>query len=138
MDDNGADLVDFLGVGCSFPLRLDNRGQIALASGSADVQEAIRVILLTNKGERVLRPDFGSELFKLEFEPNDAATGGLARRYVQEALAQWEPRIEVMEVFTEPDPEDAARLLIEIEYRLRATNSEYNLVFPFYLIPATE
>ena len=137
MDDESK-LVDFLGVGCSFPLRLDTRGQLALVSGANDVREAIRIILLTDKGERVLRPDFGSELYLLEFEPNDAATAGLARRYVMEALGQWEPRIEVLEVFAEPDPADAARLLIEIEYRLVASNSEYNLVFPFYLIPASE
>lgn len=126
---------DFLGAGWKFPPRLDARGQVELAREEQDVEEAIRIILLTNRGERVMRPDFGSDLFRLEFEPNDSATCGLARRYVQEALMRWEPRIEVIEVQAEPDPSDSARLLINIEYRILATNAEFNLVFPFYTTP---
>jgi phage baseplate assembly protein W len=130
--------TDFLGSGWRFPPRLDARGQIDLAHQEQDVEEAIAIILRTNRGERQMRPEFGSELFRLYFAPNDASTAGLARRYVQEALARWEPRIEVMEVLAEPDQRDAARLLIRINYFLPATNSERNLVFPFYLIPGEE
>lgn len=129
---------DFLGAGWSFPPRLDARGQIALAHQEDDVNEAIRLILLTNKGERPMRPEFGSELFKLTFAPNDAATAGLARRYVQESLARWEPRITVTEVDAEPDPNNEAILRVVIHYHIRATNSDRNLVFPFYVIPGED
>ena len=125
---------DFLGSGWKFPPRLDARGRIELAHQEQDVEEAVRIILLTNKGERPMRPEFGSELSRLQFAPNDGATAGLARRYVQEALARWEPRIEVTEVTAGPDRADPARLNIDIRYLLRATNSERNLVFPFYVI----
>jgi phage baseplate assembly protein W len=129
---------DFLGVGWKFPPCQDARGQIELVHQEQDIEEAIRIILLTNKGERIMRPEFGSELFRLQFAPNDASTAGLARRYVTEALAFWEPRIEVTEVRAGPDDRNPARLLIDITYRVPATNSERNLVFPFYVIPGEE
>ena len=128
----------FLGVGWKFPIRLDVHGRIALAYEADDVGEAIRIILLTQKGERQMRPEFGSELYKLQFAPGNATTRGLASRYVQEALLRWEPRIEQVEVDARIDPEEPARLLIHIRYRLRTENSERNLVFPFYLIPGEE
>lgn len=139
---------DFLGSGWKFPPGLDVRGRIELAHQEQDVEEAIRIILLTQKGERPMRPEFGSELHRLIFAPNDAATAGQARRYVTEALARWEPRIEVLAV--EAGPYDVlepsglpydrkpGHLLIKIRYRLVAINSERNLVFPFYLIPGEE
>ena len=126
---------DFLGAGWKFPPRLDARGQIELVHQEADVDEAIKLILMTMKGERPMRPEFGSDLHLLMFSPNDADTAGMARRYVYEALARWEPRIEVGEVRTGPDAFDPAALRIEIRYTIRATNSERNLVFPFYIIP---
>lgn len=129
---------DFLGSGWKFPPRLDARGRIELAHQEQDVEEAVRIILLTDKGERPMRPEFGSELSRLQFAPNDGATAGLARRYVQEALARWEPRIEVTEVIAGPDRADPARLNIDIRYLVRATNSERNLVFPFYVIAGEE
>jgi phage baseplate assembly protein W len=129
---------DFLGSGWKFCPRLDARGRIELAHQEHDVEEAIRIILLTQKGERVMRPEFGSDLHRLAFAPNDAGTAGLARRYVQEALARWEPRIEVTQVTAGPDWQRPERLRIEIEYRILATNSERNLVFPFYLIPGED
>lgn len=101
------------------------------------------MILLTRKGERPMRPGFGSELHSLIYQPNDATTCGLARRYVREALAMWEPRIAVLDVFAEPGRDDLSnngneRLMIDIRYRTLATNSERNLVFPFYTIPGEE
>ena len=129
---------DFLGSGWAFPPRLDARGRIELAHQEQDVEEAIRMILLTNKGERPMRPEFGSELHRLQFAPNDNGTAGMARRYVEESLARWEPRIEVVEVRAAPDPKRESTLLLNIRYNVLATNSERNLVFPFYTIPGEE
>lgn len=129
---------DFLGSGWKFPPQLDVRGRIELVHQETDVEEAVWIILMTHKGERVMRPEFGSDLHLLLFAPNDAATAGLARRYVMEALARWEPRIEVTEVLAYPDPLHDSRLSIEIGYRILATNSERNLVFPFYIIPGED
>ena len=129
---------DFLGAGWKFPPRLDTRGRIELVPQEQDIEEALRIILLTQKGERVMRPEFGSELATLQFAPNDAGTAGLARRYAQEALELCEPRINVMDVQAGPDPDDPGRLLIDIKYSIPAINSERNLVFPFYVIPGED
>ena len=67
--------------------------------------------------------------------PNNSHTAVLARRYVEEALGMWEPRVNVTDVRTRPDPDNAARLLIEIEYEIKATHDRRSLVHPFYLIP---
>lgn len=128
----------FLGSGWKFPPGLDSRGQIELVHQERDVEEAVRIILMTQQGERPMRPEFGSQLYTLIFAPNNATTAGVACRYVQEALIRWEPRIDVLRVTAVPDDEDHARMIINIGYRIRATNSERNLVFPFYVIPGED
>ena len=126
---------DFLGSGWAFPVGIDARGRIAIARQERDIEEAIRMILLTPKGQRVMRPEFGCQIHDLIFAPNDATTSGLAAYYVTEALKMWEPRLRVLEVNPRPDPADAARLLIEINYEIKATHDSRSLVFPFYRIP---
>jgi uncharacterized protein len=128
-------VVDFLGVGWAFPVGVDARGRIALARQERDIDEAVRIILLTPKGQRVMRPDFGCKIHDLLFAPNDATTAGLATYYVEEALRMWEPRIDVQTVDAYPDPRDPARLLIEIDYIVKASYDRRTLVFPFYRIP---
>lgn len=126
---------DILGTGWSFPLHVDGRGGLSLSRHENDINESIRIILSTAKGERRMRPNFGCDIHNIIFAPNNATTWGLASHYVEEALGWWEPRIEVTEINTRPDPEDSARLLINITYRCKATNDMRNLVFPFYLLP---
>ena len=128
-------MSDFLGVGWAFPVGLDARGRIALARQERDIEEALCMILLTPKGQRVMRPEFGCQIHDLIFAPNDATTAGLAAYYVEEALGMWEPRIRVREVEARPDPDDATRLLIHIRYEIKATHDSRSLVFPFYRIP---
>ena len=126
----------FLGTGWAFPVGVDMaRGGLAVSRDVADIEASIRIIIGTAKGERRMRPEFGCSLHDLVFAPNNAATASLAAHYVQEALGQWEPRIEVLEVQAEADPQDPARLLINVLYQVRATNDERNLVYPFYRIP---
>jgi uncharacterized protein len=135
---NGSNLpTDFIGSGWAFPLRVNARGGIALARREEDVQEAIRIILSTPIGERRMRPRFGCGVHDLTFATNDPATHGLIRYHVVQALTLWEPRIELGEnsVRVHVDPDDSARVLVEITYVLRSTNQQRNLVFPFYLIP---
>lgn len=126
---------DFIGTGWAFPVTVDAHGRIALARQERDIEEAIRIILLTPKGQRVMRPEFGCQIHELIFAPNNAATAGLATYYVEEALGMWEPRIRVQEVTAQPDPNDEARLLVEIRYEIKATHDSRSLVFPFYRIP---
>ncbi len=82
-----------------------------------------------------MRPEFGCEIHDLVFAPNDPSTTGLARRYVIEALSMWEPRIDVLEVKSLDNRTADNVLMLNIEYQVIATNSQRNLVFPFYTIP---
>jgi phage baseplate assembly protein W len=124
---------DFLGTGWSFPVESDANGQIVLASDETSIRQSIWMILGTSPGERVMRPDFGCGLYDLVFAVNNPATTGQIVRTVREALIEWEPRIDVLDVFVTPDDARPNLLLIEINYQVRTTNSRFNLVYPFYL-----
>jgi phage baseplate assembly protein W len=126
---------DFLGTGWAFPVGVDARGRVALARQEQDIEQAIRMIVLTPKGQRIMRPEFGCHIHDLVFAPNDAATAGLAARYVEEALGMWEPRVWVHEVSATRDVIDPTQLLIEVLYEVKATNDRRSLVFPFYTLP---
>lgn len=128
-------MPDYLGSGWAFPVHVDARGRVALARQERDVEEAMRMILLTPRGQRMMRPEFGCQIHDLIFAPNNATTAGLAAYYVQSALAMWEPRIRVIDVAAEADPDEPQRLLIDIEYEIKATYDRRTLVFPFYRIP---
>ena len=121
----------FLGVGWSFPLAFEN-GRVKLAAYEESVHQAIWIILGTALGERVMRPDFGCGIHDLVFGLSNATTSGLIAYEVRQALLRWETRIEVLDVRVTPD-ETGERLLVDIDYQVRATNSRYNLVYPFYL-----
>jgi Bacteriophage baseplate protein W len=123
----------FLGVGWAFPPGFDGEGHIAEAAYEQDVQQAILIILGTNHGERVMRPDFGAGLDRLVFEPINAATLARAESLAREAIIAWEPRVDVEAVRVTQQGRPPAVLLIELGYRVRATNTRQNLVYPFYL-----
>jgi phage baseplate assembly protein W len=124
----------FLGVGWAFPVTADPSGEAAFAAHEDDVRQAIQIILGTDPGERVMRPDFGAGLKALVFEPIGASTAALVRHRVEEALVRWEPRIDVLDVSVTDDGPAGNRLLVKIDYRIRSTNTFYNLVYPFYLL----
>jgi phage baseplate assembly protein W len=124
----------FLGQGWAFPVQAASNGEIAMAAFEEDIRQSIRIILGTNPGERVMRPDFGAGLSALVFEPVNTTTMALAQHRVELALVTWEPRIEVENVRVSASPEERNLLLIEVSYRVRLTNTFYNLVYPFYLL----
>jgi len=128
-------MSDFLGTGWAFPFGVDARGRIAMARNEQDVEQAIRMILLTPKGQRIMRPDFGCNIHELMFAPNNGTMAGLAAFYVEEALSMWEPRIQVLDVSASVDSKDPSRLLVQIHYEIKATHDRRSLVFPFYTIP---
>lgn len=124
---------DFLGKGWKFPVTVDDQGEIALSEFEEDISEAIRVILLTARGERVMRPEFGAGLYDFVFTSMSATNLGAVQNAVRNALIAWEPRIQVLAVEVEPDPGELGKLFINLDYRVRATNTRFNQVFPFYL-----
>ena len=123
----------FLGRGWEYRVHQDAAGSdVALVEHEEDVRQAVRIILETGR-ERVMRSDFGAGLEDFLFEPLNTTTCALVRQRVEQALIVWEPRIrvELVEVLVPADYGN--RLDIRIEYRVRATNTFYNLVYPFYL-----
>jgi phage baseplate assembly protein W len=135
---NGQAEQDIIGRGWAFPVRTDIRGRVKLTSTEETIERAIRLVLQTVKGERVMRPEFGSDLHRLVFAENNATTAGQADFYVRQALARWEPRIEVLKVDVSWSGSHRGIMLLDISYRVKATNDMRNLVFPFYAIPEEE
>ncbi len=125
---------EFLGQGLAFPLQINPRGGIALASGERDIEQSVRIILETAPGERVMRPEFGCRIHELVFAPNNAATEGLLIHYVEQALDRWEPRIEVQEIEVSTSSNSSSTLLAEIKYTIRDTHNERSIVYPFFLM----
>jgi len=129
---------DLIGSGLAFPLQADQRGVLALAHGVTDIEQAIGMILGTAPGERPMRPEFGCEVHDYVFDTIDAEMIGRVDTAIRKALDRWEPRIEVTEIDYDLDNVDEGRLEITISYRVLATSRLYNLVYPFYVIPAEE
>ncbi|MCJ8282008.1 MAG: GPW/gp25 family protein [Rivularia sp. ALOHA_DT_140] len=125
---------DYLGQGWAFPLRVSVQGNLQISPKIKNIEESIQIILQTQLGERVYRPDFGCRLGELVFAPMNTQTLLLAKLYVQEALEKWEPRIVVDAVRVEPDPVRAI-LGIIVEYHPKDSRESRSLVYPFYLLP---
>lgn len=124
---------DFLGRGVAFPVDTDPSRAVTYAEGETDIEQAIRIIIGTAPGERVMRPQFGCGIHDRVFATVNTTTRSLIEDDVRDALLEWEPRIDVQSVTARNDPDEQGKLLIEIDYRVRATNTEDNLVYPFYL-----
>lgn len=125
------EVVDFLGRGWTYPLAVQ-RGSVRSSGGEDSIRDSIILILSTARGERVMRPDFGCRLNELVFSPNTMSTATLLRSFIEEALQNWEPRIEVDDITVTPRS-DRSELEVSIDYSIRASNSKYNLVYPFFL-----
>src|SRR5438552_1217193 len=123
----------FLGRGLRFPIEADATGALRLAEAEDKVRDSVLLILATVQGERQMRPDFGSRLQEQVFGLLRASTFSRIAFHVQEALIQWEPRIEVQSVIARPDAVEDGLVLVSVDYTVRATNTRFNLVYPFFL-----
>lgn len=123
----------FLGNGWSFDVMPDPAtGRIRMCGGEDDIAQAVRLILNTKKGERVMRPDFGCRLSDFAFESFSQSVRSEMTEEIKNALIMHEPRISDIEV-TIDDLSHEGRIVLDISYVVRATNNPYNLVFPFYI-----
>ena len=131
-------MTEIIGSGLAFPLQVDRRGGIALARDETDIEQAIELILATAPGERPMRPEFGCGVHDFVFDSIDAGTVGKMELAIRDALDRWEPRVVVQTIEFDLSGVGEGRLMIDIGYRVRATNTMRNLVYPFYVIPAEE
>jgi phage baseplate assembly protein W len=124
---------EILGKGWRFPILPDETGSLAYVGNDVNVEQSLRILLLTDLRERVMRADFGCQAPSLVFAPGSVQYLGLLETTVREAIRDWEPRVETESVTAEVDPEDETRVTVQIRYVVRQTNTRNNLVFPFYL-----
>lgn len=121
----------FLGRGWKFPPQIGHDGAFVLSEGDEDIREAILIILKTAKGERPMEPEFGCGIHDYVFEVVNQTTIVRMQEAIKKALLLYEPRIEVLKVAGEYAEE--GMLLFSIDYRVIATNSRYNLIYPYYI-----
>ncbi|MEH2530770.1 phage baseplate assembly protein W [Bradyrhizobium sp. AZCC 1588] len=122
-----------LGRGWGFPVVFDPfTGTVASAAYEEDIRQSIRIIIGTGRGERVMRPDFGCGIHDLVFTAMDTTALTRVEETVRDALTRFEPRIELLQIRATGDEAVNGKLLVEIDYRVRATNQTGNLVYPFY------
>lgn len=130
--------TDLIGAGWAYPLDFTANRAVALARGTAKLEQSMRLILSTYPGERPMRPEFGSRLRDFVFEAATLDNAAALSDEVRRALEFWEPRVDIDAVDVYPDDDNPTLLYIDIRYVVRATNDERNLVFPFYTLPEAE
>jgi Bacteriophage baseplate protein W len=123
----------FLGRGWAYPVVFDPfTGTVAAAEYEEDIKQSIQIIIGTGRGERVMRPDFGCGIHDLVFTAIDTTALTRVEETVRDALTKYEARIELLKVCADPAEAVNGKLLVIIDYRVRATNQTGNLVYPFY------
>ena len=114
---------NLFGQGLSFPPRVGADGRLAWSAGEENVRESIRIILMTEPGERLMREEFGCGLRQYLFEPNTVATRQLIRDRIVHAIGRWEPRVSVDDVTVEPDGTNPRLIAVNVFFRLVATQA---------------
>ncbi|MCC8030059.1 MAG: GPW/gp25 family protein, partial [Lachnospiraceae bacterium] len=133
------DVKGFLGTGWKFPVSVDEAtGRVRMSSCEENIEESVRIILGTGRGERIMEPEFGCRLFSYAFESVNYTTMYAMKNEVENALTRWEPRITDIHAEVSDEQLDEGVLLIRISYVIRATNNPYNLVYPFYISEGIE
>lgn len=128
---------NFLGRGWSFPPTF-TAGGLAMTAGVEDIERSLDILLTTRLRERVLSPDYGCDLQENLFEPIDTRLLTRIREQVKTAILYHEPRIDLLDVKAEEPPESPGTVLIEVQFRVRATNSRLNYVYPFYIAEGSD
>lgn len=130
---------EFLGRGLKFPLQVDPRtGKIAMVEQEEDIREAIGIILRTGQGERVMRPDFGSNTMDYAFTPASSTMLHAIASDLRVLIQGQEPRIRDVEIQCKRPVRLDGTLIINVSYTIRSTNNRYNHVYPFYVTEGSE
>jgi uncharacterized protein len=124
----------FLGTGWSFPPTFEAGGsRLRTVAGAEDIEQSLAILLSTSRGERILRDEFGCALNDFLFGEVSRGLMGRMRDVISQAILYHEPRIRVNDINISDNGTEAGMLLIGIDYTVRATNSRYNMVYPFYV-----
>lgn len=128
----------FLGTGWSFPPTFVRAtSSVLMVSAAVDIRQSLEILFSTRKGERLMVPEYGCDIWLLVFASVDTAFKTQVKDYIGQAILDWEPRIDLDSVDVQASASVEGVVLIEVGYTIRATNSRDNLVFPFYLDEGT-
>lgn len=130
---------DFLGVGWSFPptFNVQLKG-VEMTAKETDIERSLQILLTTSLGERVMQPKYGCNMDSLLFEPLNTTVKTIMIDKIKTAILFFEPRIDVRNIDLNMQNELEGEVLVEVDYIIRATNSRYNFVFPYYINEGTE
>jgi hypothetical protein len=128
--------LTFLGRGWKFPLKFEN-GAIAMSEAEEDVDESLRILLGTYPGERLMRPDYGCRLRDYCFRNYEESTIVQLDEEIRNSIDNFEPRVTVENTDYKMDEVNDV-LQIIVDYKVIATNSRRNLVYPFYINEGTD
>ena len=123
----------FLGCGWSFPIQFSGGiNPTVMVEEEEDIRQSLRIILSTRLGERIMRSDFGTDLYNMVYHNMDLTARTQLRAAIENAVLYWESRITLNEVSFDMSEERSGKLSILLEYTIRLTNSRGNLVYPYY------
>jgi uncharacterized protein len=132
------ELKSFLGTGWSFPPTFDSNGKnVRMVSDEEDIAESLRILLSTQQGERLMRPDYGCNLRQFIFERQDSTFVAGLNHVIYQALLNFEPRVNFIDASIVDRNDLDGMLHIQVNYTIIITNTRHNIVFPFYLLEGT-
>ena len=126
--------TSFLGRGWSFPPEFikSATGEVRMTENEQDIDGSLKLLLGTAVGERFMQPKYGLNMQEILFEPLNTTMKTYIKGLIKQAILFFEPRIDLNTVTIQEDNQIEGRINVIIEYTIRATNSRYNIVFPFY------
>ncbi|MCH7400367.1 GPW/gp25 family protein [Belliella kenyensis] len=128
-----SDQKPFLGRGWTFPPTFQKQsGKVNMLEAESDIESSLEILLSTSQGERLMHPNFGCNLQELLFNPLDRTLITYISDLIKTAILYYEPRIAVQKIDIYEDQIINGKVIINIAYLVRATNSRRNMVFPFY------
>jgi phage baseplate assembly protein W len=130
---------DFLGKGWSFPPTFSLESTtVNMEEKEVDIEQSLHILLTTAVGERVMQPKYGCNMDTLVFEPLNTSVKTIMIDKIRTAILFFEPRIDAKKIALNTQNALEGEVLVEIEYVVRATNSRFNFVFPYYINEGTE
>lgn len=128
----------FLGTGWSFPPTFSRYTySVEMVRDERDIRESLWILFSTALGERIMLPNYGSDLWGMVFQSVTTTFKTKLAETIRDAILYWEARISVDEISVQPDATTDGLVLITVNYTIRKTNVRSNLVYPFYLQEAT-
>jgi phage baseplate assembly protein W len=130
--------MSFLGRGWGFPPRFDGNKRLVMVENEQDIEESLRILMATRCGERVMLPAYGTTLHRLVFESANEHLLTELRDMLKKAVLFFEPRVELMQLDAQISAQDWGCLEVQLDYRIRSTNTRHNMVYPLYLDQASQ